>query len=209
MFGQRDANAGWITWLQWILLTTLGWLAAMGLSTLLPANLHILLSPIALVIFMVFVTLARAAGVAALQWLALRRYFSGAIKWILASSAGMVIGSVVAMPLKLRDLYIGSSGFQLDEVMYGVVFGTLLGVAQWLALRTWVHNSGWWIVSNAVGWTLGMTVGELLPLDWNSNYASFVYTMVTENIPTAVTGVALVMLLQNPLHRASVMKNTG
>jgi len=160
-------------------------------------------------IFQVFVTLAWAAGIAALQWLALRRYFSGAMKWILASSTGMVISSVVAMPLKLRDLYIGSSGFQLDEVMYGVVFGTLLGVAQWLALRTWVHNSGWWIVSNAVGWTLGMTVGELLPLDWNSNYASFVYTMVTESIPTAVTGVALVMLLQNHLHRASVMKNTG
>ena len=208
MSGKRDTNAGWITWLQWILLTTLGWLAAMGLSTLLPANLHTFLSPIAM-IFLVFVTLAWAAGIAALQWLALRRYFSGAVKWILASSAGMLIGSVVAMPLKLRDWYIGPSGFQLDEVAYGFVFGILLGAAQWLALRTWVHNSGWWIVSNTVGWTLGMTVGELLPLNWNSTCASFVYTMVTEIIPTAVIGVALVMLLRNPLHRASVMKNTG
>jgi hypothetical protein len=185
---QRDTNAGWITWLQWTLLTTLGWSAAMGLSTLLPANLHMLLSPIALMVSLVFVTLAWAAGIAALQWLALRRYFSGAMKWILASSAGVLIGSAVAMPLKLRDLYMGPSGFQLDEVMYGVVFGILLGAAQW---------------------TLGMTVGELLPLDWNSTHASFVYTVVTESIPTAVTGIALVMLLRNPLHGASVMKNTG
>jgi hypothetical protein len=206
---QRDTNAGWITWLQWTLLTTLGWSAAMGLSTLLPANLHMLLSPIALMVSLVFVTLAWAAGIAALQWLALRRYFSGAMKWILASSAGVLIGSAVAMPLKLRDLYMGPSGFQLDEVMYGVVFGILLGAAQWLVLRTLVRNSGWWIVSNAVGWTLGMTVGELLPLDWNSTHASFVYTVVTESIPTAVTGIALVMLLRNPLHGASVMKNTG
>jgi len=208
MFGQRDTNADWIIWLQWILLTTLGWLAAMSLSMLLPANLHILLSPIALMPFLVLVTLTWAAGIAALQWLALRRYFSGAIKWILASSAGMVIGSVVAMPLKLRDLYIRPSGFQLDEVMYGAVFGVLLGAAQWLALRTWVHNSGWWIVGNAVGWTLGMTVGEFLLLDWNSTYASFVYTMITESMPTAVTGVVLVMLLRNPLRRTSVMKKT-
>ena len=210
MFGQKNIHTGWAIWLQWVLLTTLGWLAATGLTMLLPANLDMLLSSTALFIFQVLVILALGAGIAAIQWLVLRRYFAGAVRWIVASSVGMLIGGMMAFPLKLRDLYVGPSGFQLDELAYGAVFGVLMGSVQWLVVRTWVHHAGWWVLSSAIGWTLGMAVGELLPLNWNSSYAGLVYGMITEGIPVAATGLTLVILLQNALDTTPIVnKDAG
>ncbi len=210
MFGQKNIYTGWVIWLQWVLLTMLGWLAATGLSMLMPANLDMLLSSTAFSIFQALVILALGAGIAAIQWLVLRRYFSGAVRWIVASSVGMLIGGMVAFPLKLRDLYVGPSGFQLDELAYGAVFGVLMGSAQWLVVRTWVHHAGWWVLSSTIGWTLGMAVGELFPLDWNRSYAGLVYGMTTEGIPAAVTGLTLVILLQNALDTTPIVnKDAG
>ncbi len=199
MFGQKNIYTGWAIWLQWVLLSMSGQLAMIGLSRLLPANLDALLSGAALPIFQALWVLALGAGIAAAQWLVLRRYFAGAVRWIVTGSVGMLIGVMVAFPLKLYDLYVEPSGFQLDEVAYGVVFGFLMGSAQWLVMRTWVHRAGWWVLSSTIGWTLGMAVGEILPLNWNDSGAGFVYGMVTEGIPVAVTGLALVILVQNAL----------
>lgn len=122
----------------------------------------------------------------------------------------MLIGGMVAFPLKLCDLYVGTSGFQLDELAYGVVFGILMGSAQWLVVRTWVHHAGWWVLSNVIGQTLGMAVGELLPFNWNSSYAGLAYGMITEGIPVAVTGLTLVILLQNTLDTTPIVnKDAG
>jgi hypothetical protein len=153
---------------------------------------------------------AVGAMIATTQWWVLRQYFSGALSWIVASGVGMVIGSFVAFPLKLRDWYLGPSGFQLDEIAYGVVFGLLVGGAQWFVMRVWVRGASWWVLSSTIGWALGMTVGELLPLNWSSGYASLVYGVITEGIPVVVMGFALMMLIQNGLKTATpIDKSAG
>ena len=40
----------------------------------------------------------------------------------------------------------------------GLVLGPILGVPQWLALRRYVPNAGWWVPANALAWMLGMVV---------------------------------------------------
>jgi len=135
------------------------------------------------------------AGIALVQWLVLRRYFACAVRWVVASGMGMLVGQMVAFPLKLWDIYLRPSGIQLDEILYGAVFGFLMGVTQSLVMRTWVKSAGWWIIGCTLGWTLGMLVGEILPLNWNNPSASLIYGTITEAVPIAVMGLALVLLL--------------
>ncbi len=208
MVSRKSFHIGWAIWFQWVIYSMLGWLVATILS-MLPPNLDTILSNTAFYIVWALLLLALGAVIGATQWLILRRYFSGAVRWIVASGVGMAIGGIAAFPLKLRDLYVGTSGFQLDEIAYGVVFGFLMGGAQWLVMRTWVQSAGWWVLSSTIGWTLGMAVGELLPLNWSNTYTGHVYGMITEGIPAAVTGLALVMLLQNPLDSITIMDKSA
>lgn len=198
MFSQKIHSSGWAIWLQWVLLSMSGWFAVTILSMRLPINLDETLPPAAFTIIWALMLLALGAVIAAVQWLLLRGYFSGAVRWIIFSGMGMMVGQMVAFPLKLRDLYVGTSGFQLDEIAYGAVLGILLGFAQWLVMRTWMRRAWLWVVGSTIGWTLGMTVGEFLPLNWNSSSASIFYGTITTAIPIALTGVVLVMLLPQP-----------
>lgn len=208
MLSRKSIHIGWAIFFQWVIFSMLGWLVATILS-MLPPNLDTILSNTAFYIVWALLLLALGAVIGATQWLILRRYFSGAVRWVVASGVGMAIGGIAAFPLKLRDLYVGTSGFQLDEIAYGVVFGFLMGGAQWLVMRTWVQSAGWWVLSSTIGWTLGMAVGELLSLNWSNTYTGHVYGMITEVIPAAATGLALVMLLQNPLDSKSIMDKSA
>jgi hypothetical protein len=197
MADQKPIQSNWIIWLQWMLLTSTSKLVVIASAiVLLSPNWNTLWSINALNVVWALSLFAFGAFIAATQWLLLRHYFSGAMRWIVAGGVGMVIGGFLAFPLKLRDLYIDSSGFQLDEIAYGVAFGFLMGAAQWFVMRSWVRGAGRWVLSSTIGWALGMTAGELLPRNWSSTSAGLVYGMVTEGIPVAITGLALVVLLQ-------------
>lgn len=207
---QKSIHSDWAIWLQWVLFSMSGWFVITTLITLLPANLGELLSDTEYYIIWASVLLILGAVIAATQWLVLRRYFSGVARWIVVSSVGFMVGQLVAFPLKIRDLYVGTSGFQLDEIAYGATLGILLGISQWFVMRTWVNHAGWWVLGSAIGWTLGMTAGKLIPLNWNSSFAGITYGTITEGIPIAVTGVILVILLQNPLLKTpKVDENAG
>lgn len=199
MIENQKISVGWVVWVQWVILSMLGWVAVTGLSLLFPDNLDVLLPGPAFYIVWALVLFIMGAGIALVQWFVLRRYFVRAVWWAISSGMGMLVGTMVAFPLKLRDLYLRPSGIQLDEIMYGAVFGFLMGLIQWLVFRTWVKSAGWWVVGCTLGWSLGMTVGEILPLNWSSSSASIIYGTLTEAIPIAVTGFALVILLRNPV----------
>jgi len=208
MFDRKYIQTKWAIWLQWVLLTSLSKLLVIPVvSKLLPPNWETRFSGWVFYVVWGLLLFAIGAIIAATQWWMLRQYFSGALRWIVASGAGMLIGAFVAFPLKLRDWYLGPSGFQLDEIAYGIVFGFLVGGAQWFVMRLWVQGAGWWVLSSTIGWALGMTIGELLPLNWSSSYASLVYGVVTEGIPVVVTGFALMILIQMGLKPASPMDN--
>lgn len=208
MFDRKYIQTKWAIWLQWVLLTSLSKLLVIPVvSKLLPPNWETRFSGWVFYVVWGLLLFAIGAIIAATQWWMLRQYFSGALRWIVASGAGMLIGAFVAFPLKLRDWYLGPSGFQLDEIAYGIVFGFLVGGAQWFVMRLWVQGAGWWVLSSTIGWALGMTIGELLPLNWSSSYAGLVYGVVTEGIPVVVTGFALMILIQMDLKPASPMDN--
>ncbi len=135
--------------------TTLGWI----LGRFLLPNLAV-------------VNIGVALGI--LQWLTLQHRFKNAWTWILATTAGWVVGASLTMWMVPAR----------QDFLAGSIIGLSVGIAQWLVLRREVHWSFWWIVISIVGWTTGMA---LLP-----------GVMLTGVMAGAVTGIALVLLIQFP-----------
>jgi hypothetical protein len=44
---------------------------------------------------------------------------------------------------------------------FSLALGTVVGIAQWVALRQWVSKAGWWILASSLGWA-----AAFIPLIW-------------------------------------------
>ncbi len=69
------------------------------------------------------------------------------VQWVLATTAGWVLGLVLGGEL-------------------GV--GAFIGLTQWLVLRRYFANTGWWVLASGVGWLAGWAIvapGLILPPD--------------------------------------------
>lgn len=66
------------------------------------------------------------------------------LKWILVSTLGWVAGLAL-----LADVVIA--------------MGAVMGVMQWIVLRSLVRRAGWWILATAVGWAVGHVVVSIVP----------------------------------------------
>jgi hypothetical protein len=135
MSDPRRLEFNWTLWLQWLMVTTLGWVLG-----------GVLLPELALV------TAGLVIGV--LQWVVLRQRVLQAGWWILASTVGWAGGWAMVFALVPPDL----------GDLTGVVLGATMGTTQWLFLRGHFHRAGWWIVVSTLGWTAGLALltGPLL-----------------------------------------------
>ena len=120
----------WAIWIQWVLVTTVGWMLGLALG-----------GEIGVGVF-----------VGAAQWVVLRRYFSQAWWWILASAAGWLVGWAIIT----SGLFVPPGGGPFTAIVSGAVFGLTMGVAQWLILRMWTRLAGLWILASIPGWTIGL-----------------------------------------------------
>jgi hypothetical protein len=125
----------WILWLQWVMLTTLGWI----LGGVVFPELGLLVGGVVLGI---------------LQWAVLRQQLRQAGWWIAASGVGWALGWAMAIILLPPEL----------GVLAGPLIGLTVGSLQWLVLRREVRRAGWWLVVSPLAWTAGLSglLGMLL-----------------------------------------------
>jgi len=135
MSDPRRLTFDWTLWIQWLLVTALGWVLG---GVLLPG--------------LALVTVGLVIGV--LQWVVLRQRLPGAGWWIVASTAGWAGGWAIVITQVPPEF-----GF-----LTGAVLGAAMGITQWLFLRLHFHQAGWWIAVSTLGWTAGLTLltGPLL-----------------------------------------------
>jgi hypothetical protein len=145
----------WALWFFWIMATALGWF----LGGLIYSPLTTVISGFLVGIF---------------QWLVLQGRIARPWRWIIASFCGWTIGYFIAYYSALR-------GFEIFE---GVIIGLIVGITQWVVLRSEFHWTGWWIIFSVVGWTTGLT---LLP-----------GVIITGTMAGVLTGIALEILLRHP-----------
>jgi hypothetical protein len=121
----------WGFFFQWLLATTVGWAIGWGLVG--------------------DISIGVVIGIG--QWLVLRRFMFEPGWWVWASSIGWGVGWAVIVVVEIipADAGIAGSG------VIGLIFGLLLGTAQWLVLRQHVYGAGWWVLASTVGWAIAFT----------------------------------------------------
>jgi hypothetical protein len=94
--------------------------------------------------------------------------------WVLASAVGWAVGQMLVVTTFPTEV----------GVIAGAFLGVILGISQWIVLRRWFFQAGWWIIMSTLGWALGLA-GMLGP--------SLVGAVVG-----ATTGFTLELLLRHP-----------
>lgn len=145
---------GWRVWFLWLVATAYGWgqgvywgwFADDEPKTLERIPLDIVAG------YGGVVTGGLLVGV--LQWLVLRRHLTGASRWV---SAGF--GAVLAVGVVIFG--VGAVDSDVGWIVGVSLFGTTVGVLQWLVLRSQVSRAGWWVAASTLGWAAGMPFGDI------------------------------------------------
>ena len=168
---------GWRLWFLWLMAAAFGWGWSMDPSSFGEPRPFEILQSIPTINVPRYLSVA-AGGilVGVFQWLVLRRYVTGAVRWVLASLGAAVAGALLALGVGLFDADLG-------WVAGAGLYGTLVGVLQWLVLRRQVARAGWWVLATTVGWVVAIPVGDIAgPPGWA--------------VYGAITGTVLVWLLR-------------
>lgn len=197
----NETTSGWFLFVKWILLS----MAGVGVAYLVVSLVNLPENVTSYYVFITVMWFLMGAVIGIFQWLVLRRWLKNSVLWIIVVGMGYVIAAYVSVPIILWDMYYNLNlpyelgrPFQLDEVIFGAVFGTIMGSAQWIILRNYFHRAGWWIAGSLAGWTLGRLVGELIPFDWSWSGTGILYETVVNFIVAVVTGFVLVRILDRP-----------
>jgi len=124
----------------------------------------------------------------------LRRSVSWASMWIWVTAAGWMISFPLAFSIYTWVKSISDTAFidTWEKTIQVTLIAIFIGVLQWLLLRRYISRSGWWILANLIGWNAaGLLAG------------AGAMVSILESIPMgicvgAVTGLALILLLQHP-----------
>lgn len=189
---QREAQ--FILWLQWIFASAFTWIA----GRLFVKDWFFSAEPNRqLLIMFAIVGLYLAVG----QWLVMHRHANmNALRWIplwmLVTAVGVGIGQWAAQSVigQLPQSWLQEAlnnliaGMALGGLI-GIVFGFVVGVAQWVVLRSRIRLAWMWIVVNVVGWGLGMQMSALI----NTN--PIMGSLISAIVAAVVTGLWVAQLL--------------
>jgi hypothetical protein len=124
------------------------------------------------------IALGMAVSILVGQWLVVRHFVRGGSLWFLSSIGGLLLGAVSVgviswmhslLPPQPSALMIDLN--QPPLVLPLLIYGTSVGVGQWVFMRRFGNGAGWWVVATAagaslVGFALGGRIEHLLDLLW-------------------------------------------
>jgi hypothetical protein len=110
---------------------------------------------------------ATGAVIGAVQWLVLRRRWSLGARWIALTAGGMAAG------LSLSIAALGTNTTDATLPLRGLITGTGIGLAQYLALRPLTSRAPAWIAAVAGGWALGWSITRAVGVDLAPNWSVF------------------------------------
>lgn len=158
-----------------------------------------------------------------LQWLVLSRWLSRAWIWAMASTVGLIVGSIGTMPASaamailygaVRLLFgegqTGSSAASLATViliMSPTTVGVSVGLMQGLVLRSAVYRAGMWVLAVPLLWMLhGTASASVFPA--RHAVTSALVSLLGWAVVFGVTGVLLVHLSRHPRQEIGAPQGT-
>ena len=114
------------------------------------------------------------------HWYLLRRYLP---------HAGYLIPVTALAFLASSTRYQLAQDFFLEwPIASSILFGGLLGIAQWLVLRSLSPRSWLWIFASTAGWTTGWVLGALsLNMLDAASVPAFVQDLTSTDVPPLAT----------------------
>jgi len=124
------------------------------------------------------------------------------IGWTLASTVGGFLGLLLGLAViealgMIESTASDTAGFSTvfeGGIVFGMVCGSVVGIAQWIVLRKRVPRSAWWILATAVGWAIGLMTCRAL--------GEIMGTAVYGAVLGAVIGTAQWFFLRTHVYRA-------
>jgi hypothetical protein len=176
----RPRLDAWVTWVQWVLASTIGapvgWM--LGFLVYEPITGVIRWAATQVVLFAL-----TGAVVGLAQWLVLKQQLRGVGWWILTGAVGWPLGFALGDALA-RSLFSDASVYVSGAATFAVV-GAVTGGLQ--ALLLWIKKTsrvGWWLAGSVVGWAAGWLV-SLVALTFLGTPTS---EMVGISLGFAITG---------------------
>ncbi|MCK4820660.1 PD40 domain-containing protein, partial [bacterium] len=195
-------NRYWITWLLWILASTVGFcfsLAPLFILVMFLGYYSAQLSPRYSVIF--FIIGASGGLILGLsQWIFLRSKIQKGGIWIIATSISWGLSTFLLFPeligLSLKTI------FQSDYVPAAI--GGIVGLCQCLVLRLHVRRASLWILFNIIGYTSAFLLINFISANTVLNFAIFVIAVGI--IISMSNGIGFVFLFDKSLQN---LKHAG
>lgn len=171
----QDRSTPRRTWVRWSLATVIGEVVGLGGAGILAA-LSMFLTPEApgrpLLMLLTVLMLITGAGEGAIVGFAqsrvLRRVLPSlpAQRWVAATAAGAFLAWALGAGVFMAVLSDDAAFEDHLPLLFalGVACGTLLGAAQWVALRGHVERSWLWVPGNSVGWAVGLLCAFFVPM---------------------------------------------
>jgi hypothetical protein len=199
---------GLVTWLFWVVLTTIGGMVGTFLLSFF-SNANPSLNGLLIWCYLASPLFFVAFG----QWLLLRRFVAQSGWWLLTGVLGFIfvypyllIYSFSALLTNGQSLIFGTQEFWKVSLSLGImslIFGSLVGLLQGiLVIRQWgavPRRLLWWVIGSAIAWGVGYPLGEqfLASLFWHgstqiSQAAIWLVVGTTWGIIGAITGVVLI-----------------
>ena len=181
---------GWLrVWALWLVLTTIGGLAGLGLAAYLE-SFAVVSGWLPWEIQTGIALTAAGAGMGLGQWLLLQPWVHKAWQWIVPTVAGQPLGWAAAVAVNWHyDAW--------------VLTWVVSGLGQWFVLRRWVHRSWWWLIAAVsyapLRWLTDRTGAEDVEV-WGG--------VLVYGTPVALTGLILMLLFAHSARREQLKART-
>jgi hypothetical protein len=133
------------------------------------------------------------ASIGLAQWLVLRKQISWPGQWIIASTAGGAVGGTVALIAGEITGEVTDAGFYGALAVGAAVIGISLGIAEWLVLRRYVSQAGWWVLASTVGIVVAIGLSNVLGQALHSVILSIVGDDIARFLAMLIFGGLLLM----------------
>jgi hypothetical protein len=179
-------------WLGWTLATAggmlIGFLLTIPLVDLLDLGLARIIVPIVAGLLIGFS-----------QWIVLRRYLSTSVDWVLAGGTAWAVGYAIGLLL-----IQGLSGTFLGGIAAYLLFGAIIGLAQWPILRREIPSALIWLAVNALAWAAALWASQgTLALFFRQPVidpvlSTLVISVTSGLVAGGITGLALIWIARQP-----------
>jgi len=200
-------------WLAWMIASMIGWILGLIFAdiagTVMPFKLFLFPGDI-----LAYLIVGLSLGTT--QWLVIRKQLPNMSSWILATGLGVAIGwnsgleDVVIKIASNSGLYIWDGVNLPFHFLFPAFSGSILGIMQWLVLRSRIQSAGWWLFGSAIGEaTASVLYHAAFTGFWGMMKGGLIaYLGVGEGVGFAVSGLILVCLLPILSPKAKILQQS-